>query len=66
MQHQLALEDMDREHQILIEEKDNELRLLVASQDREIENLVRQRYVPLSGRRYDEVFSIIKKNSDYE
>ena len=70
--HQLAIED----HRVAIQQKDSHIALLahnediangiIRARDMEIENLRRNRHVPLSGRGYDEVFIIVKKNSDYD
>ena len=38
---------------------------LLETRGREIQNLIRNRHVPLTGRCYDEVFAIVKKNCDH-
>ena len=74
--HQLAIEDKDMNHRVAIQRKDSHIALIthnhdiangiIRARDIEIENLMRNRHVPLSGKGYDEVFIIVKKNSDYD
>ena len=75
-QHQQAMEEKDREHRVAIQRKDSHIALIaynhdiangiIRARDIEIENLMRNRHVPLSGKGYDEVFIIVKKNCDSE
>ena len=64
------------DHQQAIQRKDSHIALIthnhdiangiIRARDIEIENLMRNRHVPLSGKGYDEVFIIVKKNCDCE
>ena len=75
-QHQLAIEEKDMDHRVAIQRKDSHIALIthnhdiangiIRARDIEIENLMRNRHVPLSGKGYEEVFIIVKKNCDYE
>ena len=70
------MEEKDREHRVAIQRKDSHIALIaynhdiangiIRARDIEIENLMRNRHVPLSGKGYDEVFIIVKKNCDSE
>ena len=74
-QHQQAMEEKDRDHRVAILRKDLHIALIthnhdiangiIRARDIEIENLMRNRHVPLSGKGYDEVFIIVKKNCEY-
>ena len=70
------MEEKDREHRVAIQRKDSHIALIaynhdiangiIRARDIEIETLMRNRHVPLSGKGYDEVFIIVKKNCDSE
>ena len=70
------MEEKDWEHRVAIQRKDSHIALIaynhdiangiIRARDIEIENLMRNRHVPLSGKGYDEVFIIVKKNCDSE
>ena len=60
----LALLNDDLDESQLALQRERSLRRL-QSHEVEIENLIINRHVPLSGRGYDEVFVIVKKNCDH-